>query len=616
MREMISFSELKSIARLPTPSGIALAIIKLVQKEDSTIQQVVKLVKTDPALSGRILGFANSAAFGAHRAIASIDDAALMIGIQAVRNFALGLSLVDGNRQGNCAGFDYEAYWSQSLATAVAIAALTKREPTIPAPEAFTLGLLADIGYLALASAWPETYGECFRQNKGKQLLDLEQERFSINHQTMVLMLLADWGLPTVFLDALKLSFASEITDVSRTGRLARQLIFARQCAEYCVADPASKPVLMNNLEKNTCHHAMDEAEWGTLIAEINEQWHTWGKVINIKTDIQVNQTDCKAAPKPDEPYMDLLLVDDDPMIIALLTKKLAAAGYRVSVCRDGESALDFVVKNQPHLLITDWRMHPMDGIELCKALRKTAFGKNIYMLMLTAANSEHELVNAFDAGIDDYVTKPVSIRVLLSRLHAGQRIVRLQYEIEKERREVQRYTAELIAANRRLEKMANTDMLTDLPNRRYALDRLGQEFEAGLRYKRPLSILMLDLDHFKSVNDTLGHDAGDQVLMHVARLIKQTVRTNDIPCRLGGEEFMIIAANTDGSTALQLAERIRATIEKRQPADLLLSRPMTVSIGVAGTNPAIQNYKDLMILADQALYFIKQNTRNGIHLA
>ncbi|WAR43099.1 GGDEF domain-containing response regulator [Methylomonas rapida] len=611
-----SFNVLKETTRLPSPSGVALAIIKLVQREDATVQQVAQLIKSDPALSGRILGFANSAAFGARRAIASVEDAAFMIGTDAVRNFALSLSLLDDNRQGDCAAFDYPFFWSRSLARAVALAALTTRERSVPPEEAFTLGLLSDIGRLALASVWPDAYGECLKQARNKHLLKLEQERFAITHRTLTEMLLADWGLPQPFLEATKLSFAHEVTEASRVGRLARQLIFCRQLAKYCLADSDSRAALMPTLEKEVCHHAMNADTLQQVLDEIVERWHLWGKEIDIKTDIRYSESRSNAPTISQAANLDLLLVDDDPIITRQLSKKLSEAGYQVAVCRDGESALKYVIQHRPPLLITDWRMQPMDGLSLCKALRNTAFGQSIYIIMLTAAESEDELVDAFDAGIDDYVTKPVSVRVLLSRLRAGQRIVLLQQEVEKERRDVQRYTAELLTANRRLELMAHTDILTNLPNRRYALNRLAQEFEAGRRYNRPLSLLMLDLDHFKSINDTFGHDAGDQVLAHIAGLIKHAVRSNDIACRLGGEEFLVIATNTDGETALLLAERIRATIEKKQPATLKLTRPITISIGVAGSSPVLNSHKELMRLADKALYAVKQGARNGINLA
>lgn len=220
------------------------------------------------------------------------------------------------------------------------------------------------------------------------------------------------------------------------------------------------------------------------------------------------------------------------------------------------------------------------------------------------------------DAGIDDYLTKPVSLRVLLARIRAGHRIVVLQQALEKESRDIQHYTVELEAANRRLQVMANTDILTKLPNRRYALERLEQEWATTQRCKRPMSVLMLDLDHFKSVNDTFGHDVGDQVLTHAANLMKETSRTNDIVCRLGGEEFLIIAPNTDGKTALLLAERIRSSIEKNQFKGLTQHQPITVSIGVAGSVNDRPGWNELMKLSDQALYSVKRSSRNGVQLA
>jgi diguanylate cyclase (GGDEF)-like protein len=267
-------------------------------------------------------------------------------------------------------------------------------------------------------------------------------------------------------------------------------------------------------------------------------------------------------------------------------------------------------------LVITDWRMKPMDGLAFCKALRTLAFGKNIYLIMISSTENEDALVEAFDAGIDDYVTKPVNLRVLLARIRAGRRIIMLQHELEKESRNIQRYAAELAKANRRLKSMANTDILTGLPNRRYALTRLEQEWATAQRCKRPMSVLMLDLDHFKSVNDTFGHDVGDQVLTHAAKLMKEASRTSDIVCRLGGEEFLVIAPNTDDTTALSLAERIRSSIEKNQYEELAGHQPVTVSIGVAGSVGAEPGWNELMKLSDQALYSVKHSSRNSVQLA
>jgi len=526
----------------------------------------------------------------------------------------LSLSLIGSNSKGHCSEFDYEAYWSRSLAMSVSIAAITAREVTVVPAESFTLGLLSDIGGLALATAWSEIYGECLSMAEGKQLLALERERFAIDHNALSLMLLADWGFPTVFLDALKLSFEMKVAGLTRIDQFARQLILARLIGNYCVADEAHRAMLLPYLTAEADLHALDEPALLAFIDETIELWHEWGKLIDVKTDVR-QPLKAVDTSESDLLGLNLLLVDDDPMMLARLSKQLAAAGNQVAVCRNGESALKYVIEHKPQLVITDWRMKPMDGLALCKALRASVFGKNIYLIMLTSTEDEDALVEAFDAGIDDYVTKPISLRVLLARLRAGQRIITLQNELEKESRDIQRYTAELAAANRRLKSMANTDVLTGLPNRRYALNRLEQEAATALRSNQPLSVLMLDLDYFKSVNDTLGHDVGDQVLIHAANLMRTTARTNDITCRLGGEEFLIIAPNTDGSTALLLAERIRNSIERNQPKGLALRYPVTVSIGVAGAMGAKPSWKELMKRADDALYLVKQGNRNGVRL-
>ena len=615
MNNEFNFHELKVAERLPSPSGTALLIMQLVQKETTSTQQLSELVKVDPALTSRILSFANSAAFGARRPIAAVNDAVIMMGMQSVRNFALSLSLVN-NRGNHCPGFDYDTYWARALAMAVAIAGITARERTATPEEAFTLGLLSDIGKLALATAWSDVYGECIRSAQGDSLLQLEQERFATDHKALTLMLLLDWGLPSLFIDALKLSFEMPVSETSRTTRFAEQLAFARQVAHYCVADEQYRINLLPNLQQEATAHNLKGEGFNEFIDDISQQWHVWGKMIDIKTDVRLAFPVDEEVQNDELPGLDILLVDDDPMMLARLSKQLVAVGHRVVLSRDGEAALKHVLEHKQQLVITDWRMKPMDGLTLCKTLRNSEIGKNLYLIMLTSAEGEDDLVEAFDAGIDDFVTKPPSLRVLLARIRAGQRIIKLQQEVDEEKQEIQRFSSELAVANRQLEMMANTDILTGLPNRRYALSRLDQEWDACQRYNRPISVLMVDLDHFKSVNDTLGHDAGDLVLSHAAMLMKSACRASDIACRLGGEEFLVIATNTEGATALLLAERIRAAIEAHQPKEVALIRPITVSIGVAGSVGNKPGWKELIKLSDAALYQIKAGSRNAVKLA
>jgi len=615
MSQNFNFHELKTSNRLPSPSGTALEIMKLLQRDDVEINDVSKLVKLDPALTGRILQFANSASIGANRSISNINDAIMMMGMTAVKNFALSLSLVGNDSYSRCPNFDYPAYWSKSLATAVVITSLSSRERVISSEEAFTLGLLMDIGRLALATAWSESYGECISLAKGAELLKLEQERFAINHNALTVMLLADWGFSDLFLEGIKLSFESTSDSLSKANRLAKQLIFAQQVANYCIADEAYREMLMPDLIVEAAHHSFDETELVAFLEDDLTQWQEWGKMINVKTDIRQSAPEFGAV-KNLLSGLNILVVDDDLMMLARLSKQLTAAGHKVAACKDGDSALKYALENKPDLIITNWHMKPMNGIELSKTLHSSTWGSSIYIIMLTSTEEESALIEAFNAGIDDYVTSPISLKVLLARIRAGQRIITLQQEVERERKDLQRYIAELAVANRRLELMANTDVLTGLSNRRYSLNRLEQEWASAQRNKRPISVLMLDLDHFKSVNDTLGHDAGDLVLIHAAKMMRKCARTTDIPCRLGGEEFLVILPNTDGKEALLLAERLRKTIETNQAENVPLSKPMTVSIGVACSKDGKPTWKELITFADEALYAVKRDKRNAVQLA
>jgi len=616
MANEFNFYELKVSDRLPSPTGTALAVMKLVQREDVTAHELAHLVQSDPALTARVLRLANSPTIGARRPVVSVLDAVVLVGMKSVCQFALGLSLVGKYARGRCAAFDYPAYWSRSLALAVAIQALVGRERSVAPEEAFTLGLLADIGRLALATAWPEEYGTCLQQAQGDALSGLEKERFAIDHDALSLTLLADWGFPAVFLDALRLSRAAEFGEASRAEHLGRRMVFARAIADYCVADARLRSTLLPALSERAAAFGLDEQSFPRLLEHVDTQWHAWGSVSGIDTDLRQSPPDQIEEDEPPPGGLNVLLVDDDPMMLARLSKQLAAGGHRVATCRDGGAALKYVVEHKPQLVITDWRMKPMDGLQLCRSLRASVFGKNLYLIMLTSTEDDDALVEAFNAGIDDYVVKPPNLKVLQARIRAGQRIVALQQDLVLEHAEIERYSAELAVANRRLEQMANTDLLTSLPNRRYALNRLEQEWASAIRFNRPLSVMMLDLDFFKAINDTLGHDAGDRVLAHAAKILREAVRASDIACRMGGEEFLVIASNTDGAAALRLAERIRAAIELRQPEAMSLPRALTVSIGVAGTTGAHRGWKELIKLADQVLYAVKQAGRNGVRLA
>lgn len=288
MKTVFNFDELKTAERLPSPSGSAIQIMQLVQKDTSSVQELTSLIKTDPALTSRIIGFANSAFIGAHRPIVSLNEAVNLIGMKTVSTFALCLSLISKKSGNNCAYFNYDTYWAQALANAISIATITAINRTAIPEEAFTLGLLSNIGRLALATAWPDVYSELLYKACGDELIQLERKNFTIDHNKLTLMLLKDWGLPKAYTDAMKLSYELPTDKASKTARLAEQLAFSRYAALYLVADNKYRDYLLSNLQKEAILHNLEGDEFDQFFETITLQWQDWGKLIGIKTNIRL----------------------------------------------------------------------------------------------------------------------------------------------------------------------------------------------------------------------------------------------------------------------------------------------------------------------------------------
>ncbi len=288
MITVFNFHELKTSERLPSPSGSATLIMQLVQKDTTSVQELTGIIKTDPALTSRILGFANSAVIAAHRPILSVDDAVKLIGMKTVSNFALSLSLISKKSGNHCTNFSYDTYWAQALANAIAIATITAHENTAIPEEAFTLGLLSNIGRLALSTAWPDIYSELLYRACGDDLMELERECFGIDHDELTLMLLTDWGLPRVYTDALKLSFKLPTSESSKMAYLAKQLAFARKTALYLIADNKYRNYLLSSVQEEAILHNLEGDKFDQFFEDITQQWYDWGKLIDIKTDVRL----------------------------------------------------------------------------------------------------------------------------------------------------------------------------------------------------------------------------------------------------------------------------------------------------------------------------------------
>ncbi len=308
-----------------------------------------------------------------------------------------------------------------------------------------------------------------------------------------------------------------------------------------------------------------------------------------------------------------ILVVARDNKMRAQLTSALAAAGHGVTMAEDGRMGFLLALQERPHILIAEWEMPEMGGIGLIRALRATKFGRGIYILIATTRECEENLVAAFAAGVDDFLAKPLNLRILAARLRAAERVVRLQREVERDRDEIRRYADELAAANRRLREAALTDVLTGLPNRRYAIEFFAHAWQVASRSGRPLAAMLIDVDHFKEINDKHGHAAGDCVLREIAVAIKSSLRAQDVVCRTGGDEFTVICPDTDLAAGMICAERVRKAVAALRFAFGKTRRRASVSIGVAVRDVAMGDIQTLIERADEGAYLAKQRGRNAV---
>jgi len=301
---------------------------------------------------------------------------------------------------------------------------------------------------------------------------------------------------------------------------------------------------------------------------------------------------------------MKILIAEDEAVSRRLLQARLTEWGYDVIVCSEGTQAWEKLqAEDPPQMAILDWMMPGMNGLEICRELRKQSSSSYVYTLLLTSKSQKAEIMEGMEAGADDYLTKPFEADALRAALRTGTRILDLQ--------------AKLLDKQKVLQFEATHDALTGLWNRAQILSVLERELSRAARERKSLGVVMADLDHFKAINDTHGHLAGDSVLRESARRLGETVRPYDSVARYGGEEFLIILPGCDLNTAARVGERLRTAVSEA-PIDIGQGQVwVTCSLGVAcadletGLLPA-----ELIHAADMALYRAKAEGRNRVSVA
>lgn len=299
-----------------------------------------------------------------------------------------------------------------------------------------------------------------------------------------------------------------------------------------------------------------------------------------------------------------ILVIEDDPSSRKLLEKALLSAGYKVFIAHNGRNGLEILDKHFFQIVITDWEMPEMNGLEVCRAIRNRDYEWYVYLVILTVKDSKNEIVTGLEAGADDYIIKPFHRAELLARLEIIKRYLSMERSLRQ--------------ANKQIRILAISDSLTGIYNRGYLTERLPQEINRAKRYNHSLSLVLCDIDHFKMINDSHGHQTGDRVLKEFVDCLRCAVRNGvDWIVRYGGEEFLIVLPETDAKGAFQAAERLRKLISERDFCVENQRIHITASFGVSSLDPL--GYKDVCLpesLIDQAdkhLYKAKQRGRNRV---
>ena len=609
--------------RLPTPDGVALAIMEAWENERTTVQDLARLVQTDPALSGRVLKLANSAAVG-RRAVASVPEAIVRIGMQTVGQLAVAFSLIGKESENDCPAFDRQQYWARCLLMAVLSRGLGDATRLAPPEDLFACGLLARIGMLGLASVYPEAYSEILSANTD-ELTTLEKESFGTDHNELSEAMMLDFFVPWVLAKPARHHEAPDESGFDRESRpqkIAILLHLAYRLSEAAIRDEGKISEETAVINAICGRLGLPENRVGAVFNQSLAEWREWAELLKLPADKArqyeeldfsgPNPSDEEGAAKP-----AVRRTNDSALAAAVVAEgsiadRLSAAlcelNIPVRTCDKASEAVHLALDHQVNVFfVTE------DHIQFIDMIGSAETGDACHVLVVLEAEDPEREAHAYASGAEDVVLANISPARLKPRLQPAIRRLKRHERWRGDRKKLRRIAKELALSHRQQQLLALVDQLTELPNRRAGMEALDQAWSSSARGQAPCALLVLDIDYFKTINDRFGHAVGDQVLRAVAAVLKNAVRREETIARIGGEEFLLISPNLALREAVVAAERLRRQLETAKIDAAGESVCITASVGIAVREPQMHQAQELMIAADKALYEAKNAGRNRI---
>ncbi|KGK41895.1 hypothetical protein LH51_11015 [Nitrincola sp. A-D6] len=492
-----------------------------------------------------------------------------------------------------------------------------------PPDDIFACGLLARIGVLGLASVYPEAYSDIIATSS-QDIAAREKETFGIDHNELSEAMMLDFCVPRALAEPTRYHedpIQSGFEQQSRPHNIMTLLHLAYRLSEAAVREDGRITTKASVINAICTQLKLPEGRIDIIFNEALDDWRDWAETFQLSTDKVQNYKNLDFEPgEPSKPHNESVTprverlsaaIVSDAEVFDLLSGKLNQLGLQAVHCEKASAAIQLAMNRQANVFFISEKNTQF--IDMLRGAKE--FDANYIFFVLAKTDTALE-AKAYLAGADDVITDDILVTHLKARLKPAMRMLNRYERWRNDQTELRRIAKELSLSHRQQQLLALTDQLTELPNRRAAMEALDQAWNGSIRAQTPCSLLILDIDHFKDINDHYGHNVGDEVLRAVAAILKKNVRREDTIARIGGEEFLLISPHMPMRDGLIAGERLRKQLEKARIDAGGKIICITMSIGMAIREETMRHGEDFMISADKALYAAKNAGRNRIALS